>query len=241
MKQQELLLQAVDKNELMQKLKDLHFLVPRRDQGRNKKHVEKHSVFQFFKLMAQNDKLLYPFALFYRDKPDFVASISNLNIGIEVVEAVPQNKALEQASSAILPKRKTWGRLYCINERNMTRNEIENEIKNEIKIPEHVKMGEIIMSDKVFGRSFLDDEIEKNWVQAIVSFVGKKRDVLNKEDFQKYEKNWLLIYDNWPSPALNYDEALPFLIKEISAQQTRKQDFHSIFLIDEYRIIEINL
>jgi hypothetical protein len=66
MKEQEQLLQAVDKNDLLQKLEDLHFVVPKRDDGRNKKHVEMYSVFQFLRVMAKNDKLLYPFDLFYR-------------------------------------------------------------------------------------------------------------------------------------------------------------------------------
>jgi hypothetical protein len=54
--------------------------------------------------MAQNDKLLYPFALGYLDNPDFGASISNFNIGIDVVEAVPQNKSLvHRARNAVQP------------------------------------------------------------------------------------------------------------------------------------------
>jgi hypothetical protein len=243
MKKQEQLLQAVDKNDLLQQLQDLHFDVPKRNQGRKKIHVEKYSVFQFLRVMAQNDKLLYPFALFYGDKPDFVASTSNLNIGIEVVEAIPQNKALEQAERAQLPKRNTWGRLYNIKERNKALDEIKNEIEieNEIVISEDDELGADIMDDKVIGISFLGDEIEIRWSEAIESFVSKKRKILNKNDFQKFEKNWLIVYDNWPAPALDYKKALPLLKDKVIIKQTGQHDFDSIFLLDEHRLIPINL
>lgn len=243
MKEPERLLQAVDKVDLLQKLQDLHFLVPRKGQGRKKEHVEKYSAFQFFQVMAQNDQLSYPFALVHRDKPDFVASLANLKIGIEVVEAVPQNKALEQASRASLPKRRAWGRLYGITERNKKFDEIKNEIEvgNKIVTSEDIEISEDILDDKVFGVSFLDDEIEMRWVEAMIYFVNKKRMILNKNNFEKLEKNWLLVYDNWPAPALDYDEAMPLLVDKISIKQTWQHDFDSIFLIDEHRLNAINL
>jgi hypothetical protein len=172
-----------------------------------------------------------------------VVSLSNLNIGIEVVEAVPQNKALEQASRAKLPKRRAWGRLYNIGERVMTLKEIKNEIdeQNDIVIPEDVQIGADILDDNVIGVSSLGDEIEMRWVDAMVSSVSKKKKILNKNDFEKFEKNWLLVYDNWPAPALDYNEALPLLKEKLTIKKTGQDDFDSIFLIDEHRLIPIIL
>ncbi|NTW56904.1 MAG: hypothetical protein HGB20_07670 [Chlorobiaceae bacterium] len=190
MKKQEQLLQAFDKNDLIQKLQDLHLDVPRRNRGRKKIHREKYSVFQFLRVMAQNDRLLYPFALLYSDKPDFVVSALNHNIGIEVVEAVPENKALEQASRIHLPTRRTWGRLYDIEEKKKTIDEIKNELdgENEIVFQKDVDFGAEIIGNEVLGISFLDDEIEMSWINAMESKVRKKRERLNSNDFREPRK-----------------------------------------------------
>ena len=48
----------------------------------------------------------------------------------------------------------------------------------------------------------MGDTIEKNWMEAMVSFTKRKARSYASPGFAKHQRNWLLIYDNW-TPAVH--------------------------------------
>ncbi|WP_283188427.1 hypothetical protein [Pseudomonas sp. PMCC200344] len=45
------------------------------------------------------------------------------------------------------------------------------------------------------------------WAEAIAYFVRRKMEIVSKPGFQRFEQNWLLVYDNWREPARDLKEA----------------------------------
>jgi hypothetical protein len=166
------MLRVKDKAELLKVLDKLSFRVPRRDQGRKTEHAEKYSIYRFFEVMAQNDRIRYPLIIFKRERPDFEIWMPNLNVGVEHTEAVPGNKALEQFNETRLPEKDYWGRLYSPIEKKMKIDEIRGEI----------------LRHKGAACSFSGDEIERNWVDAMIAYINKKCETLRKNGFQRFEK-----------------------------------------------------
>jgi hypothetical protein len=53
------------------------------------------------------------------------------------------------------------------------------------------------------GRGWAGDSVELEWVQAMLHFVERKRLKMREPNFDRFDANWILIYDNWPRPTID--------------------------------------
>ncbi|GAA0405233.1 hypothetical protein ACFOY5_08150 [Massilia aurea] len=54
----------------------------------------------------------------------------------------------------------------------------------------------------------MGDSVERAWAEAIAHFVDNKVASAKKPGYAAHDEHWLVIYDNWPAPALQRQLAL---------------------------------
>lgn len=81
------------------------------------------------------------------------------------------------------------------------------------------------------------DSVEKDWAKAMFYFIERKVATLLKDGFNRFDEDWLLIYDNW-SPAPDRHKSTRFLLKLVNKNGVL-QKFHRIFIISRKYICEI--
>lgn len=210
------MLTANNKTELKNMLKSKDISLPRRSEGRNKEHVERYAIAHLLSALMGKDQLSYPLELIQRDRPDFILKINGVQIGIEHTEAVPQNEAHK---TVLRVRDKGEGpEVYSISrhqpgELRKTAKELVEEIKADPS-----------------GPCWVGDSVEKEWSAAMLYFVKGKIEKLAKEGFEKFEQNWLLIYDNWSLPAPDREKAANFLLPKIR-ECNSFANFDSVYII----------
>ncbi len=58
-----------------------------------------------------------------------------------------------------------------------------------------------------------ENDLKWGWSEVMKRYILEKTEKLNGEDFERFPKNWLLIYDNIPEPALEDGVAINYLIE----------------------------
>lgn len=171
---------AKNRTDLMDRLAEIDISVPLLSQGRTKDHCERWSI---CRLLSTYTNFSFPIKLTHRDKPDFFLKTSDLEIGIEHTEAIPQDYAHASAISEKLDNDTVvdmslfkWGQKKKPNE-----------------------IYKIANMTKLAGPGWDGDGPEIEWAQAVFDITRTKTNLLRKIDFQKYDENILLIYDNLPS------------------------------------------
>src|SRR3989344_3455149 len=91
------MLKANDDFDLVSALQKIDIRVPGRTEGRTKEHTERYAVAHLLNTLLKSHRIQYPFSLAHRDRPDFLLSMGDHQIGIEHTEAVPQNEAHKMA------------------------------------------------------------------------------------------------------------------------------------------------
>lgn len=164
-------------------IKLIDVFVPLRSQGRKSEHTERYSIVSFLKNFLNEDLFDFPFKLTHRDKPDFSIKTSNEEIGIEFTESVPEQLARANAlreeyfqGGVLEPGFFGW------DAPERTNDEILEILSKSQK--------------QLIGQGFIGKSIEDEWIKGIVGCLMNKTVKLNIQNFEKFDKNWLLIYDN---------------------------------------------
>lgn len=186
--------------ELEKALKSIDISVPKRSEGRTTEHTEQHDIVVLLNALSNTNKLSYPIELIKRERPDFLLKASGVEVGIKHTEAVPQNSAHK---SVLRDKLEGASQIHFI-----TRS-VPGEARKTAK-----ELTEEIQSEKV-GAGWAGDSPEREWAEAIMFFIVNKLQGFKKTGFKAFQKNWLLIYDNWPLPALDYQKATELLLLEV--------------------------
>lgn len=177
-------------------LNSIDISVPSRSKGRTIIHTEMYSIVTFL-LQFKNDIFVdFPVELIHKDKPDYRIFTANKSIGIEITESIPEQKA---RASVLLSKYFPKGsilqpKFFGWNAPKRTNDEI-------IEI---IKKSNLCL----IGDGFSGESIEVNWMQGIYGCIKNKTQKLNKKGFHKFDKNWLLIYDNQTKIFLDKDYIL---------------------------------
>ena len=87
------MLNANNASELLAALAELDITVPRRSDGRTKSHTERYAVAHLISALVEAEIIHYPMNISQRERPDFLLSMAEIQIGIEHTEAVPENEA----------------------------------------------------------------------------------------------------------------------------------------------------
>ncbi|MBC9252575.1 hypothetical protein A9179_20110 [Pseudomonas alcaligenes] len=208
--------------ELAVKLAVMEVGVPARSERRQSHHVERYCIAHLLSTLPTTS-LAFPLILVHRDKPDFHLSMSDSSIGVEHTEAVPVNFARGQAMR-------------------------ESGLGPDIYFTPHFKPGEarkaaeILRSDieaDLPGEGWCGDSPEREWASAMAYHAAEKLPKVVEGGFERYPSNWLLIYDNWPLPAVDYVAAASYLAP-LLVQMEAFSIFDKVFIHDESWLCELS-
>lgn len=143
-------------------------------------------------------------------------------MGIEITEAVSENAARSSVlrasgigPSVYFPPREIPG------ERVKTMDELRRDIESDES-----------------GPPWMGDEPERDWSKVMLHFANKKLGKASRPGFTKHDRNWLLIYDNWGLPAVDYWEA-GCLLESAAKEAGILETFDTLFVLGSGRLCEI--
>ncbi len=217
----EFILQADSPEELMTKLAELHIDVPARSEGRRNHHAERYCIAHLLATLPI-ERLSYPLTLIHSDKPDFVLRMSGSEVGIEHTEAVPENVA----RANFLREKGLGPDVYFTphampGEPRKTADELRHEIKADNP-----------------GSGWCGDSPEREWAAAMAHYVKEKIPKALADGFVRYPANWLMVYDNWPLPTIDYSKAAKYLAS-LLAEMDAFSVFDAIFVHDDSHMCEL--
>jgi hypothetical protein len=189
--------------------------VPLRSEGRTTQQTERYACVHLLATLPPTS-WAYPLALAHGDRPDFVLRDAQRCIGIEHAEVVPQI----EAHSSVLRERGLGPEVYFIQPALPTeRRKRASRLRCEI------------LADAA-GGAWIGDSAERQWAEAMAFFIRKKAAAAQRPGFQRFEFNWLLLYDNWPLPVIKAALAAQKLI-EIPDLEKGFVVFDRILILDE--------
>lgn len=217
------MLQAYSDSDLLSALSDIDVSVPRRSEGRTKEHTERYAIAHLLSTLSRNGVLAYPLCLVRRERPDFLLTLGTMQIGIEHTEAVPQN----EAHKTVLREKVNGPDVFFIShhqagERKKSTKELVGEIET-----------------NQAGDGWAGDSVEREWASAMFHFIEQKVATLRKDGFTKFEQNWLLIYDNWPLPAVDRHNAADFL-QQLIDESSILNEFARIDIITGKYVLNVS-
>ena len=215
------ILQATTAEDLRIELGKLDIAVSGRTSGRSTQQVERYSIAHMLASISAS-RLTFPLTVAHADKPDFVLSMSGGSVGIEHTEAVSENVA-----RAEFLREKGLGPEVYFTPRATPGEPRRNaaELRDEIEANEP-------------GAGWAGDSAEREWATAMFHYIKKKIRKATAPGFARYPENWLMVYDNWPLPHIDFSKAAAFLyplLKEINVFAT----FDSIFVMDDQQMCEL--
>lgn len=217
----ETILRAETSTELADRLAGLDIEVPARSEGRRNPQAERYSIVHLLAALPP-EQLLFPLTLTHSDKPDFLLAMPGFGVGIEHTEAVPENVA---HASFLREKEGLGPAVYFIphvkpGEPRKTADELRREIE----------------ADEP-GSGWCGDSPEREWAAAMAHYVERKIPKATASGFARYSANWLVVYDNWPLPAIDYTKAATYLAP-LLALMGAFSAFDAVFVHDDSRMCE---
>lgn len=145
-------------------------------------------------------------------------------VGIEITEAVPEN----------------WAWVTAIEFQNNYSNQLymQRFQPGETKLPSD-EVERIARGDSR-GSIWDGDSVEREWAEAMVYFSQEKAKKYANPDFEKFQRNWLVIYDNWPLPALEEDKAA-ILFHQLLGNLKEPLPFDRVFVECSKTFLEFTL
>lgn len=216
----EIILQADTPAELKARLAGLEIDVPARSEGRRNHHAERYSIAHLLATLPI-EQLSFPLTLTHSDKPDFLLAMSGSEVGIEHTEAVPENVA----RANFLREKGLGPDVYFTphampGEPRRTADELRRDIE----------------ADRP-GAGWCGDSPEREWAAAIAHYVKEKIPKATADGFVRCPANWLIVYDNWPLPAIDYHKAATYLAP-LLAEMGAFSVFDAIFVHDDSHMYE---
>jgi len=213
-----------DKETLLSVLSRVDISVPGRSKGRKTKHTEIWMICHLLSTLAHNERLSYPVSVVHRDRPDFLVRNGNREIGVEATEGITPEFAKYSALA-------------------------HRQFPNALLEPGHFRPDDppstdeenckLLSQNQLTSDGWAGDAAEQEWAEHIRKIVDNKLAKLLRDDFQKYDENWLYVYDNLPLPRVDLDEAIEFLRPSLEPQWSRRPNFDSLFVECGSEIVHI--
>ena len=208
------LLSAASAEELKVALAAIDIHVPIRTKGRKKQQAERYSIAHLLASLPSGD-IFYPVNLTHHDRPDFFLQMANLDIGIEHVEAVPENHVRDS--------------IYRLKGVGLQVHLLKKHQPGELS-----RSNIAILDDIIRGNGsppWEGNEVEVDWARVMLHFIDSKVKIINKSGFTKFKENWLLIYNNWPLPGVRHEQACS-LLTDSFPNKVLPSEFNRVFILD---------
>lgn len=213
---------ATNVDEFKNALTTIDIRVPARTQGRKKEQTERYDISHLMASLPY-EEMSYPLKLNHKERPDFFLTMENREIGIEVTEAVPENRV----RASIFREKGLGPQVHFLQKHRPGESRLsKNEILSEI-------------NQGRAGAPWVGNEVEVKWAEVMLHFIKRKVKRLNQPGFTKHKENWLLIYNNWPLPGLHHEEASS-LLKNSCGVEGLLSEFNRIFVLDSKFLCEIS-
>lgn len=206
------ILSANSGEDLLKILAAIDISVPGRTEGRKTEHTERYSICRLLSTLAKTEYLSYPLSLTKRERPDFLLTCKGQTIGIEVTEATSTDYSSYQA----LVQKQNPGHF------------IEPSHFRHGETLDRERQQELLQADKLTSDGWVGDGVEKEWSLFMKGAIEKKHQKLQEQSFEKFSQNWLLIYDNTPTLALDREYLIPYI--ETLLQNHTTPYFDMIFI-----------
>lgn len=217
---------TADADELFTALRSIDISVPLRTEGRRTHHTETWTICRLLSTLAQAQRLSFPVSLHHRDRPDFFIAAGAGQVGVEVTEAISEQYA---AYSALA----------------------EREFPDVLLEPGHFRwnaptlsveeMRKLLRQTKLSAEPWIGDRPEQEWALFIQSIVDAKLKKLAKPEFEKFNLNWLSIYDNLPLPNVALEKGIHFLRPLLHERWFCSPSFDAIYIEHGRVIAEISI
>lgn len=213
-----------DCDTLITGLRGIDLTVPGRTQGRTTDHAETWIACRLLSTLAQTDRLRFPVTVIHRDRPDILIQSGNVNIGVEITEAIAPDYAA-----------------YCAL--------ADREFPSKLLEPGHFRWGtpplsveekrDLLRQSKMTSDGWVGNRPEQEWALFIQSLVEKKLKKLTNNGFEKFDVNWLSVYDNLPLPNVQLEHAIALLQPLLESMWHRIPCFDALFIERGHVIAEI--
>jgi len=217
------MIKASSNTELIQQLLSTDIKVPPRHKGRKTEHAEIYCLYKMLSTLANENSINYPLQVLKTERPDFLFISNSVKTGIEHTEAVPSNKAKQDFMRAKMQKNEIH---YMTKHHAKEETKTTQELKNEIE-------------KNTMTGGWHGDSVEVNWTEAMSHFIETKENNALKDGYTLYDKNSLLIYDNWPTAALDIDVGINYL-KNALANSTHRFNFDTIYILSHGFLLTIS-
>lgn len=201
--------------DLLAALQGIDISVPERTDGRTTDHTETWTGSRLLSTLAKANRLTFPVSVVHRDRPDILLECDGSKIGIEITEAIsPQYAA------------------YCAL--------AEREFPDALLEPAHFRwdapqlsvaqMRQLLSQSQMSSDGWAGDRPEQEWALFIRSAVDAKLVKLSSPGFDKFDQNWLAVYDNLPFLDIDVAKAVEFLLPLLRDRWLVQPRFHVLFI-----------
>lgn len=201
--------------DLLAVLRVVDLSVPGRIDGRTTDHTETWTIARLLSTLADSDRIAFPLTVTHRDRPDALIQFGAQRIGLEITEAVSKQYAA-----------------YCAL--------AEREFPNVLIEPAHFRWGSpslsteemraLLRQSQLTSDGWAGDRPEQEWARFVHSTVDAKLAKLALPGFEKFDQNWLAIYDNLPLPNVRLAKAIELLRPLIQDRWSSDPCFHALFI-----------
>lgn len=189
------------KKELRYQINKLKLVVPPRGKGRTTQHCEQWQIYKLLITLQRHQYLKLPFQLIKSERPDFIMVNGPHTIGIELTEIINPDYARAQTlpeaqnpDSVLDPSKFKWGN----HGRPLT------------------ILREEASQTKLTGPAWVGDSVEREFAASVNDTVlAKHKKLIN--GFKRYDADFLLIYHNNSTPALDFETAIIYTDELLNA------------------------
>jgi len=218
------IINAHNRNELLQALRGTDIRVPARTKGRTTHHVEKYTICHLLSALAMANEITFPLSVCQQDRPDVLMHACYSRIGVEITEAIPKQFA---RLCALMGRKYPNYWLPAIHFPWNTPNLSAND------------MCQLLQKHTVSCGGWVADEPEREWSDFILRVVDEKLKTLGNPDFEKYDRNWLSIYDNLPLPNVKIPQAVTKLRLLLENRWCLDPAFDTLFVEHSFTVVKI--
>lgn len=217
--------QATSAEELCLKLSGMDITVPLVTEGRFAEHRERYTGARFLSSFAYTSLLAYPVDVQHTDRLDLTITANNKRIGIECVEAVPEDwYEIEALRERLFPEALNFGQIYYPGRTRFTKEEKWAIAKGE-----------------QMGPPWVGTMAERSWAAAMEHFINMKLSKLRSGNYSGLDELWLLIQDEWRAP-MHYESQLAGamrIIEEKLPELFAPPCFSRVFICRNQSIIQL--